>query len=378
VKDPDVKDPDVKDPGVTPQPKPEEPTKPMNLWKVGFWSTAATAVVLLGASGLPENFVQRLSAYVREGGGALLMPDADGSVAAYSTSLLPALGLPPADGLLGAVGGSTAQAGFGAVDYDHPLFRTMFLPAAPGRAPSVESPRFLACLRLRAGENAQAVISMASGGAFLLDHREGNGRVLAFNVSPHPAWSDLPVKGVFVPLLHRAMYYLAAREENVLPVTAGAGLDLRIPPQDAATALELRPPAGEPLRIVPKSMPSGQYCTLASLDQQGVFRLTAGANVLRAVPVNLDPAESDLTRAGASERDEYFRSIGVEQLTVLARDADVRASISQARFGLELWKYLVAAALLAAALEMLIARDTKKRMAVVTDRVRPGDGAAGA
>ncbi len=48
VKDPDVKDPDGKDPGVTP-PKPEEPGKPMNLWKVGFWSTAATAVVLIGA-----------------------------------------------------------------------------------------------------------------------------------------------------------------------------------------------------------------------------------------------------------------------------------------------------------------------------------------
>jgi hypothetical protein len=49
VKDPDVKDPDVKDPGVTPPPRTEEPGKPMNLWKVGFWSTAATAVVLIGA-----------------------------------------------------------------------------------------------------------------------------------------------------------------------------------------------------------------------------------------------------------------------------------------------------------------------------------------
>jgi len=54
VKDPDVKDPDVKDPGVTPPvdnppTKPEEPGKPMNLWKIGFWSTAATAIVLIGA-----------------------------------------------------------------------------------------------------------------------------------------------------------------------------------------------------------------------------------------------------------------------------------------------------------------------------------------
>jgi hypothetical protein len=53
VKDPDVTDPDTKDPGVTPPvdppKKPEEPGKPMNLWKVGFWSTAATAIVLIGA-----------------------------------------------------------------------------------------------------------------------------------------------------------------------------------------------------------------------------------------------------------------------------------------------------------------------------------------
>ena len=67
VKDPDVKDPDVKDPDTTtpdttdpdttdpdvkdppPVKDPETPGKPMNLWKIGFWSSAATAVVLLGA-----------------------------------------------------------------------------------------------------------------------------------------------------------------------------------------------------------------------------------------------------------------------------------------------------------------------------------------
>jgi len=44
-----VKDPDGKEPGVTPPVKPEEPGKPMNLWKIGFWSTAVTAVALIGA-----------------------------------------------------------------------------------------------------------------------------------------------------------------------------------------------------------------------------------------------------------------------------------------------------------------------------------------
>lgn len=52
-KDPDViGDPVKPDPGVTPpvkDPEPKTPSEPVNLWKVGFWSTAATAVVLLGA-----------------------------------------------------------------------------------------------------------------------------------------------------------------------------------------------------------------------------------------------------------------------------------------------------------------------------------------
>lgn len=66
VKEPTVKEPTVKEPvvvvepgktgdateqGVVPPPekKPEEKGEPVNLWKVGFWSSAATAVVLIGA-----------------------------------------------------------------------------------------------------------------------------------------------------------------------------------------------------------------------------------------------------------------------------------------------------------------------------------------
>lgn len=334
--------------------------------RAGFLSAQLArydAVVVLGAASLPASFFQRLDAYVRDGGGVLLMPDADGNVSAFSASLLPALGIPPAEGIVGTVGGSNAQSGFSSVDYDHPLFRTMFSASDPGKKPGVESPRFVAYLRLRGGEASQAVITTGAGGAFLLDHREGNGRVLVCCVSAHPGWSDLPVKGVFVPLINRSMYYLAAREESVLPVIVGSSIEVRIPPHEASAAVELRPPSGDALRLVPKALPSGQYCTLPSLDQPGVFDITAGATVLRAVPVNLDPAESDMTKVTTKERGDYFRSIGVEQLSVLARDADIRASIAEARFGVELWKYLVVGALLLAALEMLIARDTKKRIA---------------
>jgi hypothetical protein len=320
------------------------------------------AVVLLGASALPASFLQRLADYVKDGGGALLLPDADGKTEDFARVLLPAFGLPSAEGVAGSIGGRNSQGAFSTVDFDHPLFRGMFRMPDPTKKPEIESPQLFAQLRLRGSEASRVVIGSSAGGPFLLDHRYGNGRVLVLAVSTAPSWSDLPLKGIFVPLMNRAMYYLAAREDNVAPAAVGDVVDVRIPPADAgATSFTLRPPAGATARLVPKSLPSGLRCTVASLERPGVYAVIAGEKTVRTIPVNMPPAESEMARLQPKEREDFFRALGVAQLSTLARDADLRVSITEARFGVELWKYFVALAILCALIEMLVAREAKKK-----------------
>ena len=81
------------------------------------------------------------------------------------------------------------------------------------------------------------------------------------------------------------------------------------------------------------------------------------------------PAESlqtsTLTRPAASaDVDAFWSSLGVPPSSVHAAPggSELPAAILQSRFGVELWQYLVWAALILALLEMVVARDSRKDM----------------
>lgn len=319
-------------------------------------------VVLLGAQALSDAFMQRLSAWVRDGGSVMLFPDANGSVDAWNNTLLPHLGLPAGNGVTGSLTDDGAFVSFGKIDFDHPLFAGMFESTTPGAQPEVESPRLFYSVRLRGDENAREVIGTRAGDAFLLDAKVEKGRVLAFAVSPDLRWSDFPFKGLFLPLLNRAMFYLAAREDNAMDLLVGANTEVTVSNALAGDQLfELRGPDDSMQRIVPKALPSGLVFPIESPALPGLYTLNSGKDVLRAIAVNTDPAESDLARADEQTRRDFFARLGITRVAELAHGANVQEAVTQFRYGVELWKYMLALAILCAILEMLVARDRKPR-----------------
>lgn len=319
-------------------------------------------VVLFGAQALSDAFSQRLASWVRDGGSVMLFPDADGTVDAWSTRLLPRLGLPAGNGRTGALGETSSFVSFGSIDFDHPLFAGMFETRADGKRPEIESPRLYATVRLRGNETARQVISTRAGDAFLLDASVGKGRVLAFAVSPDLRWSDFPFKGLFLPLLNRAMFYLAAREDHAIELLVGRSTELPIADvQGGEQLFELRGESDALQRIVPKALPSGMVFPIDAPAQPGLYTLAAGTETLRAIAVNTDPVEADLVRADEQTRRDFFSRLGVAQVAELAHETNVAQAVAQLRFGVELWKYMLALAILCAVLEMLVAREGKNQ-----------------
>lgn len=327
------------------------------------------AVVLFGAQSLSDAFRQRLASWVRGGGSVMLFPDADGEVEDWSSGLLPRLGLPGGSGRTGSLGETSSFVSFGSIDFDHPLFVGMFETRVDGSRPEVESPRLYSTVRLRGNESARQVITTRAGDAFLLDATVGKGRVLAFAVSPDVRWSDFPFKGLFLPLMNRAMFYLAAREDHAIELLVGESME--IPMGDVRSGeqlFELRGDGDAMQRIVPKALPSGLVFPIDAPAQPGLYTLAAGTETLRAIAVNTDPVEADLARADERTRQEFFSRLGIAQVSELARDVDVAQAVTQLRYGVELWKYMLALALLCAILEMLVARERKNNDDATTQR----------
>jgi hypothetical protein len=324
-------------------------------------------LVLTGAEGLPQPFLQRVASWVQQGGSALLFPDADAALDAFSSTLLPLLGIPRPAGLNGSLEDRGSFTTFGNIDFDHPLFRGLFEQRADGRNPEVDSPELGAVLRLRGGERVRQVIGTRGGDAFLLDAEHGKGRVLVFAASPDTRWSDFAFKGLFVPLLNRSMYYLASRDDNTVSLLAGESAEITLGSVPSGDGLfELRAPGGEVQRVVPKSLPSGLVFPMEAPDIPGVYALAAGSTVLRNVVVNVDALESDLARASTEEEAAFFSRLGIENARTLDQSQSVQQAVTEVRFGVELWKYMIALALLCALAEMLVARDRKRSLPEAT------------
>ncbi len=322
--------------------------------------SAYDAVVLVGPRDLSSGERSALQRYVEGGGGLLFFPNARPQAAEYD-ALFEALGGGAVTGFSGTRGGERPVASFERVDLEHPLFEGVFDEGREEATLEEPSVTYAMDYAPRSGTE-QTLIELSNGRPFLQEIRHGRGAAFVMAVAPDLAWSDLPTRGLFVPLLYRALYYLTAGES-----VAGEGLV-------AGRPGELRiagAPPGEPLRLVG---PDGTETTPeqaerfgavlletdASLRAPGVYDVVAGDSLVRRVALNPDRAESDLSTLVPDEAAERLGDALGQSVQVFRAGEGGAQGVAEAlrteRAGLEIWNVFLLLALGFLVAEMLVAR----------------------
>lgn len=318
------------------------------------------AVVLAGPASLSSGEVAALARYVEAGGGLLFFPSQQAPAADYN-ALFDALGGGRFSGFSGTLGEEQVIATFDRVDLQHTLFEGVFDRADAQDDVQVESPDVYYAMNYSPGSGmAQTLIELSNGFPFLQEVRHGSGVALLTAVAADPQWSDLPVRGLFIPLLYRSMYYLSAGESAAgEQLTGGQPGELRV------TGV----PEGEPLRIIG---PNGtertpEQRTLfgatllqtdASMQTPGIYDVMAGDSLVRRVALNLDARESDLRTAPDEEAVQALSEALGREVGMLDPGADrvqVAETVQQRRVGTEIWNVFLLLALGLLVTEMLVA-----------------------
>jgi hypothetical protein len=251
------------------------------------------------------------------------------------------------------------------IDLEHPLFDGVL----DGSSGDLERPEVYRRMGYRAGGTGteSPIMEMSSGQPFLQEISHGSGTVLLMAVAPDPSWSDLPTRGLFIPLLYRSVFLLSSSEfvagDQLFP---GATAELLVSGVGQAARLVIQTPAGE--EEVPESRPGvgGLLVSLGGiLSEPGFYSVVADGRLVRIVSVNPDPAESDLQLESPAEAARILTGrsdVGVEVLD-LAQGVSAAERITQARRGAELWNVFLALALFFLAAEMWVARQWKPEAA---------------
>ncbi len=227
---------------------------------------------------------------------------------------------------------------------------------------------------------ARALVRLDDGDPLLVERGVGKGRTLLLGAAATPAWTNLPLRPIFLPLVVRLTFHLAKSDRIRTDVLAGQPLEYRLtvvrrdanvaqPPSAGASdverqtqpraavphntavpqLVELVPPDGETLRL--KTSGEFHYTNTYEIGIY-VLRLPAAERPAEtAYAVNFDPAEADPAKIEPAELEEL---LGGVPLIVADNPDDLSATFARLREGKSLWAPFLAAVLIVLVFETFL------------------------
>ncbi len=185
----------------------------------------------------------------------------------------------PADILPGVPGAVVdrsrgAAARLGALEYGHPLFEVFRGP----RTGDFASARFYGYRSVVPGPSASTLARFDDGQPALLERRIGTGRVLMWTSTLDTTWTDLALKPVFVPFVHRVVRYLGAYREPKPWRTVGDVVDpgLQAPAKGSDISRVALTPSGARISL------DGDGPEVLELAEQGFLRVPSAGTRCRS------------------------------------------------------------------------------------------------
>ncbi|MEW6750966.1 MAG: BatA domain-containing protein [Candidatus Latescibacterota bacterium] len=304
-------------------------------------------LVLCNLDRLTPAQTRLVQAFVAGGGGLILFPGAQADLNYLNRELLPPL-LPAA--VKGVVGRPGGQAGFQVLDstrVHRPLFADLVSPLPQ------DQPHFAASFEVASTQQAQPLALFADGRVAMASAWREQGRTVLLAFPLDLEWSDLPLKGLFAPLLHRLVRDLSLTADRQTDYVVGQAAQRYLPGVPTSAAVRAESPSGDPQLLEAQTAGDRPVWRLPHLGEAGIWKVWWEGQEVDQFAVNLDPAESDLARISP---EEVRRLLGVERTFVLPPAGELRKAVLGSRYGREVWREFLAAVVVLLVLEMWVAR----------------------
>ena len=314
------------------------------------------AVIIIGSESI--NNYDRIKQFIENGGSLLLMPGSETTLQKFQ-KLCNELGIAKPSAFAGKINDDLNTASFEKTDFQHPIFSNLYEKESKKQ---IDSPEIYYYLKLALSGNGKKIISLIDGSAFFGEFDKNNGRILLFNIAPVLSWSNFPLKGIFAPLMNKAVFYLSSKVKDINNYKTGdeilADVNNVLLPQIKIT----KPVRGEEF-VNLDSLGVKNYLKFSKTGTPGIYKFYSGEKLQDYASVNFNAVGSELNYLSNNDFEEYLKEINFTGVHLnISPDENFSAAIYQSRFGSELWRYFVLAAMLVALIEMFVTRSAKKDM----------------
>lgn len=289
--------------------------------------------------------------YLGEAKGVLIALTDRSDLTSYNQVIARDLRLPASTGFVGEPGGASGYFTPEKIALEHPVFQNMF-DELPERLNPVHIYRLAA---FPADSTGVPLLSLQNGLPLVSEYRRGSGKIILFAGGAVTGSSDFPIKGLFSPLVNRCIRYLA-QAANRMPDGFTVGKSINFSTDRKAALYEIRKSDGTREKPAVEVRDNRFLITYNNTDLPGIYTLMTDGVEIAYAAVNCDPRESDTRSVDLVKLNGALPNA---HLLPPSREESLEV-IREARFGMELTRYLIVAVLLALGLEMWLARYRKE------------------
>ncbi|SYZ72693.1 conserved hypothetical protein [Candidatus Zixiibacteriota bacterium] len=309
------------------------------------------AVVLAGVPELGAVETLQLQRFMDDGGGVFFVMSANIKTEYFDRNFSAKIGLR----IVKPVPTSFSGAGYYSLerlDYAHPIFRAF----AQFQKEDMPSIKFYALPTLQESPDCRILAYFSNGSAALAEGAFGAGKMIVMTAPLRPEYTDLAAHSFFVPLIIRTMEYLAGAESSYeLKNYVGGKITRTVPAKLVhSETVEMTAPDKNISTITGKETGDEISYDCQPIQIPGIYQLQSQGRTIDIFPANVVMSESDLA---AAEPEQIGKALGLKKYTVLPFSQSSDTVITQARYGRELWKIFLWAAVVLLAVEMILARE---------------------
>jgi hypothetical protein len=240
---------------------------------------------------------------------------------------------------------------------DHPIVR-IFQAAGGGK---LGSANFFKIYLVEPSPEAggDIIVRYDNDAPALLEREWGKGRVIVFTSTIDRDWNDLPIRTVYLPLIHQISQYLARTLTGEEGEEILVGQPKSLTWEEKEEAIRVIDPRGK-ITLLPGKVKEGRreanYRETLIPGFYNVLGQREGGDKLTEAgfAVNVDLAESDLTRISP---EEITKLLGEEGVELIREDYRLSRGAGTGEQEYKLWGTLLFGILILAALEGLVVRN---------------------
>ena len=243
---------------------------------------------------------------------------------------------------------------FKKLNYNHPLFAGLYRTSTP----EIAEPVFYRYFSIYPSQNGESIISFNNNHPFLFRYDTHSGSVYLLTSYFDEQWNDLPLKGIFSPLLLR-LFYLGASTAAQLnrPVQIGEEYIFIYNQILNKNEYVLETPGGEMNRIVPEPYEHSLIFKLNQFNIPGQYLLYADRENFTVISANISSHSIQLPYLDLDQL-----KTEIPYLTIFSENQYSAEDIYEARMGKELWKIFILIAIIFLFIEIILVKKVEGKI----------------